>query len=255
MRVISMVPSWTETLIRCGVDVVGRTRFCIHPADRVGDITIVGGTKQVDWEKVRGLDAGLLLLDQEENPKAWVDESPVEILATHITDVADVAPELARIADRVELAGQGAPADALRGVASRWRQVQTPRAPLTCWRELPGVMRWLREPAFDGVSHATYLIWREPWMACTDGTFVASMLHAVGLPDGALLPRRAADGDKYPAVDLDALPADTVILASSEPFPFHRKHDELQALGRPVAIVDGEAYSWFGLRSLEFLNR
>ena len=48
MRVVSLVPSLTETLIDCGVNVVGRTRFCIHPADRVHDIPAVGGTKQVN---------------------------------------------------------------------------------------------------------------------------------------------------------------------------------------------------------------
>ena len=32
-----------------------------------------------------------------------------------------------------------------------------------------------------------------------------------------------------------------MLLASSEPYPFHRKRDELLALDRPVAIVDGES--------------
>ena len=49
MRVVSLVPSWTETLIEAGVDVVGRTRFCLHPRDRVKSIPAVGGTKDADW--------------------------------------------------------------------------------------------------------------------------------------------------------------------------------------------------------------
>ena len=68
---ISMVPSWTETLISCGVEVVGRTRYCIHPTPVVKDIAVVGGTKNIDWKKVREIDADLLILDQEENPRRY----------------------------------------------------------------------------------------------------------------------------------------------------------------------------------------
>jgi len=81
------------------------------------------------------------------------------------------------------------------------------------------------------------------------------MLAAVGLPPAQLFPRDAGeDNQKYPVTDPGVLPDNTVILASSEPYPFHRKREALLALGRPVAIVDGESFSWFGLRSLSFLE-
>ena len=100
MRIVSMVPSWTETLLACGCEVVGRTRFCIHPAE-ARRIPVVGGTKTIDWNRVRALAPDLLLLDQEENPRAMHDESPIESFATHITSVRDVGPELDRLALRL----------------------------------------------------------------------------------------------------------------------------------------------------------
>src|ERR1022692_4596445 len=94
VRVISMVPSWTETLIESGVNVVGRTRFCIHPKDQVKSIQAVGGTKDIDWDKVNGLKPNLVILDQEENPKSMADQCPFPILATHVTQISDVGRDL-----------------------------------------------------------------------------------------------------------------------------------------------------------------
>ena len=240
-----MVPSWTETLLACGCEVVGRTRFCIHPAE-ARRIPVVGGTKTIDWNRVRALAPDLLLLDQEENPRSMHDQSPCDVLATHVTSVRDVGPELDRLAMRL---GDGA--GTLRDVAARWSRIATvPPRLLAMWRDLPGVIEWLRPPDGPSVGPVTYLIWRDPWMAIGPGTFIASMLEAVGVPQARLLP---ASG-KYPTLDPDSLPGNTVLLASSEPYPFHRKRDELLALDRPVAIVDGESFSWFGVRSLGFLE-
>lgn len=242
-----MVPSWTETLLECGCDVVGRTRFCIHP-ERARDIRVVGGTKTIDWSKVRALEPDLLLLDREENPRSMAEESPVEVFTTHVTGVMDLAPELERLATRLAQPSLGE-------VAARWSRVQETRAELTRWQDLPGVLEWIVPPAEQEIGPFAYLIWREPWMAIGAGTFIASMLTAVGLPPSMLYPRGPHDGNsRYPVVDPATLPRNAVVLASSEPYPFHRKHDALLGLNRPVAIVDGESFSWFGVRSLAFLE-
>ena len=243
-----MVPSWTETLLDCGCDVVGRTRFCIHP-EHARDIPVVGGTKTIDWRKVRALEPDLLLLDREENPRAMAEESPVEVFATHVTTVTDLPLELERLAVRLGTA-------ALRDVAARWYRVATSsECSLSAWHDLPGVIEWLRPPASQAVGSFAYLIWRDPWMAIGPGTFIASMLAAVGLPLAHMFPREAGEGNpRYPVIDPATLPIDTVLLASSEPYPFHRKREALLDLGRPGAIVDGESFSWFGVRSLSFLE-
>ena len=243
-----MVPSWTETLLECGCEVVGRTRFCIHP-ERVKNIPIVGGTKAIDWDKLAALDADLLLLDREENTRPMREESPIDVFTTHVTSVDDLAPELARMATRLACPG-------LEDVAARWEQVANrPQGTLKSWRDLPGVIEWLCPPTDQAVGPFTYLIWCDPWMAIGPDTFIASTLSAVGLPGDLLCPRDSVDGNpKYPVIDPASLPPGAVLLASSEPYPFHRKRDSLTGLGRPVAIVDGESFSWFGVRSLSFLE-
>ena len=248
MRIVSMVPSWTETLIECGCDVVGRTRFCIHP-ERVKDIPVVGGTKSINWEKVKALTPDLLLLDREENTRVMWEESPVEVFSTHVTAGTDLPLELERLAIRLDY-------DVLRQVAARWYRVAASLdSSLSAWHDLPGVIEWLRPPTDQAIGSFAYLIWRDPWMAIGPGTFIASMLAAVGLPPAQLLAGDGAEGNpKYPVIDPAVLPDDAVLLASSEPYPFHRKRESLLELGRPVAIVDGEAFSWFGVRSLSFLE-
>ena len=94
MRIISMVPSWTETLLECGENIVGRTRFCVHPKETVESIPCVGGTKDIDWEKIKSLNADFLVLDAEENPKKFLEDSPIPCIATHIENVANVATAL-----------------------------------------------------------------------------------------------------------------------------------------------------------------
>jgi hypothetical protein len=243
-----MVPSWTETLLECGCDVVGRTRFCIHP-ERARDIPVVGGTKSIDWDKVGALDADLLLLDREENTRAMWEESPIGVFATHVTSVDDLAPELERLAGWLA-------APALRDVGARWARVAgCADTRLGSWPDLPGVIEWIRPPAVPAIGPYAYLIWRDPWMGIGPGTFIASMLAAVGLPADRLFPSDARKGNpKYPVIEPASLPPDAVLLASSEPYPFHRRRESLLALDRPAALVDGVSFSWFGVRSLSFLE-
>ena len=247
MRVLSMVPSWTETLLACGVEVVGRTRFCIHPEGQVRSLPAVGGTKDVDWEKVRELRPDLLLLDREENPLKMAEESPVEVFATHVQRIEDVAMELERLAQKIG----GAAKPALQSLALRWRKVEA-AAPLIWqdWSELPGVMEWICQASSEK-RRAAYLIWREPWMAASPATFIGSVLDKIGV-DQLWAPREA----KYPSFDFQDIPSDAVLLCSSEPFPFAKAkfRKELLASGRACALVDGEVLSWFGLRSLGFLE-
>jgi hypothetical protein len=130
-----------------------------------------------------------------------------------------------------------------------------PKTSLASWQELPGVVEWLLPPIGQAIGPYTYLIWRDPWMAIGAGTFIASMLSAVGLPGDQLCTGDSPSGNpRYPVIEPASLPPGTVLLASSEPYPFHRKRESLLGLERPAAIVDGEAFSWFGVRSLAFLE-
>ncbi len=96
-----MVPSWTETLLECGVDVVGRTGYCIHPSDRVATIPVLGGTKDIDWNEVADTGADLILLDKEENTKEMADASPLPFHASHVENIDGLIVELKALATRL----------------------------------------------------------------------------------------------------------------------------------------------------------
>jgi ABC-type Fe3+-hydroxamate transport system substrate-binding protein len=241
MRVISLVPSWTETLLASGVNIVGRTRFCVHPSEQVQAIPAVGGTKDLDREKIKALRPDLLLLDKEENLPWMAELAPVH--CTHVQNTDDVPRELLGLA---KIFGN----PQLLSLAEEWRkQLEAPAFPRSRAMEIPGVLEWLRPPEQEPET-ILYLIWRHPWMAVSRNTFVGSMLTQVGF--GGRIP---SFQEKYPKLDLGAFdPQKTLLLFSSEPYPFAKKAKELLSLDFPSAVVDGEAYSWFGLRSLRFLQ-
>ena len=241
-RVISLVPSLTETLIHCGVDVVGRTRFCVHPEEAVSEIPAVGGTKEVDWDKCRKLAPDLVILDREENTREMADACPFNWIATHVTSVNDVYDALSYIAGHIDCTP-------LHALAEDWRQLALrPPRHFPGWHDVPGTLRIVGDASrnFDRIE---YLIWRDPWMAVSRDTFIGSVLSQVGL--GEYLSDYA---DKYPRLDESLPREDTFYLLSSEPFPFARYREELENRGFNGAVVDGEFYSWFGIRTYQLLK-
>ena len=77
MKIISLVPSITETLFDFGLTsatVIARTKFCIHPADLVKNVAVIGGTKNLNIEKIRSLKPDLIIANKEENEKLQVED-------------------------------------------------------------------------------------------------------------------------------------------------------------------------------------
>ena len=145
MNVACMVPSWTETLIHAGVNVVGSTRYCIHPREKVSSIPVVGGTKDISCPKVAELKADLLVLDKEENTRFMAEQSPVPWIATDVTSVWDVEKNLQVIHERLLR-------PELVAIGKRWRDVcerLTRESRNPGWLELPGVIEWVRQPRVD----------------------------------------------------------------------------------------------------------
>lgn len=242
--IISMVPSWTETLVSCGVPIVGRTNYCIHPENQVDDIPIVGGTKNIDWDKVFELHATTLLLDKEENPIEFSEGSPIPVFATHVTSLLDVAKECDRMADEFQN-------KKLKDLARRWFKIhEKPNFKMDHFEKFP-VIEWLKKPKYDGdIKWIYYLIWKDPWMCVSKETFIASVISKLGL--GFMI--KESDM-RYPTIELNKLnPRETLLLFSSEPYPFQKKIDEIKKIGFPSALVNGELFGWFGIRSLEFIE-
>lgn len=232
-RLVSLVPSQTELLFDLGLDeeVVGITKFCIHPAAKVARKPHVGGTKNVQIEQVRALQPTLIIANKEENTQADVDALRA-IAPVHVTDVVTLLDAYAMIREVGQLVGRSDQADqlaaqieaSLDGLAGNVPQGPKPRV--------------------------TYLIWRKPWMVAAADTFIDAMLSQAGF-DNAF-----ASQTRYPVVSADELAAarpDWVFL-SSEPYPFREKHIiELKAIC-PMArirLVDGELFSWYGSRLRE----
>ena len=239
MRVVSLVPSWTETLLAAGIEVVGRTRFCIHPKDQVQNIPRVGGTKDWDWPKILSLKPDFLILDKEENPKFMGEQTEIPFHATHVCSARDLPAELERMAEVLKN-------NQLRNFADEWREVLS--RPRPQWRgEIPGLIDWGVKPSKCNFQFL-YMIWKNPWMSIGTQTFIASMFRELGLPLKDL-------NEPYPKIRLeDFSPEDTVLLFSSEPFPFLKHRQDLVKEGFAHAFVDGEKFSWFGLRALNFLR-
>ncbi|WP_019990829.1 cobalamin-binding protein [Rudanella lutea] len=226
-RIISLVPSLTELLFDLGLDeeIVGLTKFCIHPADKVKSRPVVGGTKQVDFEKIAALNPTLILANKEENTKADVEQ----LAKTHpvlVTDIVTVDDALTMIRTVGEHVGRPEKANTLAN------QIRTSLA------SLPSTPKPLR---------AAYLIWRKPWMVAGSDTFIHSLLPLAGFSNVF------ADCPRYPVVTPDDLQraAPDVVLLSSEPYPFGPKHiNELRAIcpQARIELVDGEMFSWYGSR-------
>jgi ABC-type Fe3+-hydroxamate transport system substrate-binding protein len=234
-RIVSLVPSITELLCDLGLagQLVGRTGFCIHPRETLEAIPKVGGTKDVNIEKIRKLAPTHLVVNIDENEKPTVQQ--LAEFVPHIVVTHPLAPHdnlaLARLMGGIF----GAEAPAERWCADFEREYAALRA-------LP--------PAPPRT--VLYCIWQDPWMSVSQDTYIAAMLAELGWRVPQL-------GDaRYPRFDwsealvrqLDA------VLLSTEPYRFTEAHaDALEKqLGIPVFLVDGEMMSWYGSRALAGLR-
>jgi len=227
-RIISIVPSQTELLFYLGlnVEVIGITKFCIHPADRFNSTTKVGGTKQLDVEKIRLLNPDLIIANKEENDRLQVEEL-MNICPVWISDIFDLESALQMIVCIGDMIGKPGQANVL------------------C-TEINGRFKGIKLPV-TGLRVA-YLIWRKPYMLAGRGTFIDSMLQTCGL-------NNVTERERYPEIDADALVAANpdLVFLSSEPYPFAKKHiEEFRSLlpNAKIVLVDGEMFSWYGSRLL-----
>jgi ABC-type Fe3+-hydroxamate transport system substrate-binding protein len=240
-RIVSLVPSLTETLLALGLreQLVGRTGFCIHPREAVRGIAKVGGTKDVKLGAVRALNPTHVLVNIDENEAPTVEALLAfvpNVVVTHPNSPADNLP-LYRL-----LGGIFCRAEAAEQLCSRL-QAQLKALAAADW------------PA----ETVLYLIWKDPWMTVAADTYIARTLAAVGWqvphpPGGS---RGAARYPRLADLDAEFAGVDRVLL-STEPFSFLERHaQELRRRwpGKPVELIDGEWTSWYGVRAIEGLRQ
>lgn len=235
MRLVSLCPSLTELIYDLGMGdaLVGRTKFCVHPADRVGQVETLGGTKNPKIARIAALAPDLVLMNEEENRLEDARALIAAGVRVHVSmprTAVETAFMVRTIAAELGVAQAGEPI--ARDIEQRADRVRTASRGLA-------------------VVPYAYLIWREPWMTVSQDTFIAELL---GMAGGVNVFGDATD--RYPTVSLDALDerGPQSVLLASEPFPFDQRHvvELAERLAWPVSrfvLVDGELLSWHGSRT------
>jgi len=241
--IISLVPSWTETLFAMGLGdrVVGITKFCVEPAGRVESIRKIGGTKNPDLRAIAELSPGLIIANAEENRREDVERMRslgIPVLTTFPRTVPAAVESLLKIG---RCAGCEPEADALAREITR--SVSEVEADVGVWAKL-------RLRAFCP-------IWKKPWMAFNADTYAHDVLRMMGFNNVY-----ASMGERYPVTSLEQaldLRPDVVLLPD-EPYEFNdRDVDELRTtlpagLARRVLIISGRDLHWYGVHMVAGLK-
>lgn len=223
MKIVSLVPSITEALFDLGLtenEVIGRTKFCIHPSEKVKNIEIIGGTKNLNIEKIRSLQPDLILANKEENIK-----EQVEIL---MEDFKVIVYNTETVEDNYYL---------VKNLGLLFNKEE--RAQIFNMK----IYEVLTEAKINSKVKAAYLIWKKPYMTVGSDTFIHNILSEIGFEN------LFKNQTRYPEIKVEDLAEANVIMLSSEPFPFKEKHiTELKDFypDKKIMIVDGEAFSWYG---------
>ncbi|MFL5787188.1 MAG: ABC transporter substrate-binding protein [Flavisolibacter sp.] len=229
-RIISLVPSQTELLYDLGLgqEVIGITKFCVHPDEWFKNKTRIGGTKKLDIEKIKSLHPDLILANKEENTEEQIEELS-NYFPVWISDVNNLTDALSMISSVAKITGT---TDKGKHIISKIKE---------SFQDL--------QSAIYNRQSACYLIWQEPYMTVGGDTFISDMMLRAGFEN------IFRNKNRYPKTsieELNELPFD-VLMLSSEPFPFKQKHvEELQIKlpGKKIMLADGEYFSWYGSRML-----
>lgn len=231
-RIISLVPSQTELLFALGVgeQVVGRTKFCVHPQPDIEQVQSIGGTKKFRYDVIEQLNPDLIIGNKEENYQEGFDWLNARY-AVWMSDVRTLPQAFAMIKSVGDLVGaRHKAADLLTELQAQFDQLK-PAAP---------------------PKRVAYFIWNDPKMVVGADTFINDMLQRCGFEN----PFATETHGRYPELtnaEIQAANLDTILL-SSEPFPFTEKHlPTYQQLAPQAQIIltDGELFSWYGNRLLK----
>lgn len=233
-RIVSLVPSISELIwdLSLEKELRGVTKFCVNPPKLFKTKTKVGGTKNIKFHKIDALNPDLIIANKEENTEEMVVELEKKY-PVFVTDVMDYKGALRMIKDLGSLTGKNTEAKHLiekiedKGKAYNSYLIGTGQSK----------------------KRIAYLIWKNPWMTVGGDTFISNMMEIAGYENAF------KEEQRYPEIQLETLRERNVdcVFLSSEPFPFKEKHiKEINELlpSTKVALVDGEAFSWYGSRML-----
>lgn len=225
-RIVSLVPSQTELLYHLGLEeqVVGVTKFCIHPESWFKNKTKIGGPKTLNFSKIAELKPDLIIGNKEENTQEQIEEAR-RIAPVWLSDIYTLEDSLEMIAKISEITEKEAEGKKIS------QQIKANFATLIPFANQPRVL---------------YFIWRKPYMAVASNTFIDFVLTE------CLGAKNAIEHQKrYPELDMENLPEVDYVFLSTEPYPFKEKHfPEIKKIfpKAKILLVDGEYFTWYGSR-------
>ena len=233
-RIVSIVPSQTELLYDLGLEdsIVGITKFCVHPIHFNKTKTIVGGTKNINFEKVKALNPDVIIANKEENTKEIVEKLS-QICPVIVTDIYTIEDNLQMILALGKLFNK-------RIEAQKWFDKIT-----FAYHDF---QNFIKDKPTKKVA---YFIWKDPYMVAGSDNFINELLklnHFTNI---------FQDSGRYPEIALEKLQVEKdldLLFLSSEPFPFTEEHAleiKKNALHSKTVLVDGEMFSWYGSRLLK----
>lgn len=228
-RILCLVPSLTELLVDLGLEnqLVGITKFCVHPKNLRKTKSIVGGTKNLHVDRVQALQPDFILANKEENTPEIVSFCQ-SIAPTYTSDIANLEDVIGLINDLKVIGTIPHKADVLiEKLQHEFQQLTDYTA------QAPKIT-------------VAYVIWNNPLMVAADQTFIHFLLKTSGFKN------TFKNLQRYPEINLEQLhqAKPELVMLSSEPFPFKQKHREA-FLPLKSILVDGEYCSWYGSRLLK----
>jgi ABC-type Fe3+-hydroxamate transport system substrate-binding protein len=232
LRIVSVVPSQTELLYDLGLknQIVGLTKFCIEPQELETETqkwfelkSKIGGTKNIDIEKVKSLNPHIIFANKEENDKDQIESLRKEFIV-YTSDVYDLKSSLEMIAHVGQLTKTEFEAQSIISkISLNFKEIQFPAIKKT----------------------AIYFIWKNPYMTVGGDTFIHKMIEECGFSNLTI------DKKRYPVIEIEEMKElnPEVIFLSSEPYPFKEKHiEEFREIlpNALIYIVDGQKFSWYG---------
>lgn len=227
-RIISVVPSQTELLFDLGLEneVVGITKFCIHPNSWFKNKTRIGGTKTLNINKIKQLKPDLIIANKEENTKQQIEELQ-QLFPVWISNIRNLSESLEMIKQIGLITKTNVKAEEIIAKIEQDFKLLT---------------------SIKKQSKSTlYFIWREPFMSVGSSTFIHDVMERAGFVNAI------ETSENYPVLTSEQIKTinPQLILLSSEPYPFKEKHiKEFKMLSKnaQILLVDGELFSWYGSR-------
>jgi ABC-type Fe3+-hydroxamate transport system substrate-binding protein len=233
MRIVSLCPSTTESLVALGLagSLVGVTRYCVHPREALVGVPRVGGTKNPDLAAIAAVEPDLVLANAEENRAPDIDElsKRYRVDVSHPTRAADVPPMLRRLG---ALTGSEVAAEGWARAVEEKLAGARPGRPV----------------------RFAYLIWKGPWMAAAAGTYISDLFETFGGVNVF-----TGENGPWPQTGEEALVAlaPELLVLPDEPYRFGEPDATLWKGLLPsasVTLVAGEDFCWHGVRTLRGLD-